>query len=372
MNSLRIKNFKCFIDQKVEFNDLTILTGANGNGKSTIIQALLLSRLAIEANQRNFDKIDLNEKNILTLGNAQQIIPISSDTVDNVVFELEKNDIVAKKICLDVSDGEALFVKASIEQNNPFVSLPIDKKEFYYLGAERLGPRTMSPIKAMDYVHVGVQGEFTAQVMGDPSFQIKVEPKRRLFSFSEISPLKEQVNAWMDYIFPGVRISAYYDPNLMVAQIRVENNYSRSFPTLESNVGFGVSYVLPIIVDGLIAKKESVLIVENPEVHLHPAAQSRIGFFLATMAAAGVNIIVETHSDHVLNGIQIAVGEGTLDSSKVVVNYLEENTEKNAPSVKLIRMTEKGELTAWPKGFFDQTQVDFVRMLKLRGFACKN
>lgn len=371
MNSLKIKNFKCFIDQEVEFNNLTILTGANGNGKSTIIQALLLSRLAIEANQRNFDKIDLNEKNILSLGNAQQIIPISSDTVDNVVFELKRNDIVATKISLDVSDGDALFVKTSIEAN-PYISWPIDKKEFYYLGAERLGPRIVSPIKAMDYVHVGVQGEFTAQVMGDPSFKIKIDSERRLIGFSEISPLNEQVNAWMDYIFPGVRISAYYDPNLMVAQIRVENNYSRSFPTLESNVGFGVSYVLPIIVNGLVAEKDSIFIVENPEVHLHPAAQSRIGFFLATMAAAGVNIIVETHSDHVLNGIQIAVGEGTLDSSKVVVNYLEENTEKNAPSVKPIRMTEKGELTAWPKGFFDQTKVDFVRMLKLRGFACKN
>ncbi len=371
MNLLKIKNFKCFIDQEVEFNNLTILTGANGNGKSTIIQALLLSRLAIEANQRNFDKIDLNEKNILSLGNAQQIIPISSDTVDNVVFELKRNDIVAKKISLDVSDGDALFVKTSIEAN-PYISWPIDKKEFYYLGAERLGPRIVSPIKAMDYVHVGVQGEFTAQVMGDPSFKIKIDSERRLIGFSEISPLNEQVNAWIDYIFPGVRISAYYDPNLMVAQIRVENNYSRSFPTLESNVGFGVSYVLPIIVDGLIAKKESLLIVENPEVHLHPAAQSRMGFFLANMAAAGVNVVVETHSDHVLNGIQIAVGERKLDSSKVVVNYLEENTEKNVPSVKPIRMTEKGELTAWPKGFFDQTQVDFVKMLKLRGFACKN
>ena len=78
-----------------------------------------------------------------------------------------------------------------------------------------------------------------------------------------------------------------------------------------TNMGFGVSYALPVITAGLLAPAGSLLVVENPEAHLHPAGQSRVGRFLAHLAASGVQVVAETHSDHVLNGVRLAAVEAT-------------------------------------------------------------
>ena len=169
------------------------------------------------------------------------------------------------------------------------------------------------------------------------------------------------------------------DTDTHTARIWVENNFSQGKTIYPTNTGFGISYSLPIIVACLIAKKDRLLVIENPEAHLHPSAQSKLGYFLGLMANAGVKILVETHSDHIINGIQIAVAKKVIDNSKVTINYfyreqkskdeLEEEKVlgiKQQPAVKSITITEKGELSEWPKGFFDQTQIDFMELNKIR------
>ena len=116
------------------------------------------------------------------------------------------------------------------------------------------------------------------------------------------------------------------------------------------------------------------MIVENPEAHLHPSAQSKIGQFLAVIALSGVNVIVETHSDHVINGIQIATARRTISKEYVTINFFskgenqqaENQTKNRQPIITEITINEKGELSRWPKGFFDQTQIDYVKLLDLR------
>ena len=134
-----------------------------------------------------------------------------------------------------------------------------------------------------------------------------------------------------------------------------------TFPT---NTGFGISYVLPIIVTCLLAEKDRWVIIENPEAHLHPAAQSKIGGFLAKMANAGLRIVVETHSDHIINGIQLAVAKKEIENSCIIINYFDKGEQQ--PKVHSISMNEKGELDKWPKGFFDQTEIDFAKLIELR------
>ena len=108
------------------------------------------------------------------------------------------------------------------------------------------------------------------------------------------------------------------------------------------------------------------MIVENPEAHLHPSAQSKIGRFLAMVANSGVNVIVETHSDHFVNGIQIATALKEIDKDLVTINYFSQEEYSEQPNVESITINEKGELSNWPKGFFDQTQVDFAELFKIR------
>ena len=106
--------------------------------------------------------------------------------------------------------------------------------------------------------------------------------------------------------------------------------------------------------------------MENPEAHLHPSAQSKIGRFLAKVANSGVNVIIETHSDHIINGVQIAVAEKEIKNTNVTVNFFSQFEDKTQPDVNSISIKEKGELTEWPKGFFDQSQIDYSHLIRLK------
>ena len=397
MDKLSIKNFKCFHNIEIDLNDLTVFAGVNGNGKSSAIQSLLLMRRTIEHcsdwktdhfefNQINGLNIELNDVYCLGLGNSENILHVE---YDNPIIELGlvKNSFDFE-ICYNVNDGQELFISpAAINSNSySYPENPLFFKEFYYLNAERLGPRIIQTLKFYDYLNVGFQGELTAQIIADidslekkSNFEIDVDRILNDPKFLKGSRFYHHVNAWLSYIIDGVTIDAKKDSETHTARIWVENNFSQGKSISPTNTGFGISYSLPIIVACLIAKKHRILIIENPEAHLHPSAQSKMGYFLGLIANAGVKIVVETHSDHVINGIQIAVAKGVIENSKVTINYFyrKQKTKeeldndkilglKQQPEVKHITITKKGELSEWPKGFFDQTQIDFMELTKIR------
>lgn len=129
------------------------------------------------------------------------------------------------------------------------------------------------------------------------------------------------------------------------------------------NVAFGNSYILPIILAVLTAPENSLLIIENPEAHLHPSAQFRTGQLLALAAEHGIQIIVETHSDHLLNGVRVMTkagmeGKGRTDAGKVEIHYIYQ--DKDHPELHLnerIVLEEDGTLDHWPQGFFDEWEL---------------
>lgn len=374
MNTLSISNFKCFTEVNIPINRLTVMAGANGNGKSTTIQALLFLRKTIEQSFKLSDdlyelndesinqRIDLNNGYLLSLGNSSYItnrhlgkneIKIGlDDSINSIEFEFDADDIKGQ-LYLTTFDS------------NYKGSNDIIKKTFYYLNAERIGPRISQAIQYYDYPNVGFQGEYVAQLIADVNYITPVEEERRHPKIKN-PRLEPQVNAWLDDLMPGVRVSAIQSIETLTAQIQVENYYIKGDPTIATNIGFGISYVLPIIVTGLIAEKGSFLIVENPEAHLHPSAQSKIGRFLAMVANSGINVIIETHSDHVLNGIQIAVAKEEIEADFATINFFSQKDEEVQPNIDSISISEKGELSNWPKGFFDQTQIDFAELFKLK------
>jgi predicted ATPase len=166
-------------------------------------------------------------------------------------------------------------------------------------------------------------------------------------------------------------------PGLQVKPIRLQEvlQSTLQFGTWElgsewvrsTNMGFGVSYALPIIVQGLLTAKGGILIVENPEAHLHPAGQSAMGRFLALCAADGVQVIVETHSDHVLNGICLAALEDKhpLRREDVLIHSFL-NEPQAGKQVLAIEIDKKGGFTQNPPGFFDQSAKDLQAILRAR------
>lgn len=391
MINFTIKNFKCFYKTSVNINKLTVLAGANGYGKSSIIQALLFLRRTIEHcakwDGQNYTQdidtnlsVELNGAYCLSLGMSNDIIPMNADMQSRLTLQLE-SDKEKLSIAYDLSDEKAFlwlnFANDGIKIEGDVIKLPIFKQVFYYLNAERIGPRVAQKVKFHDYPNVGCQGEFTAQILAEygnktaeKNHIIEVD-KSRILSLSDTNnSLIGQTQAWMQYLMPEVSVYSRIDDKMQRAQIIVENSYTKGSPVIATNIGFGISYVLPIIVTGLIAKPNAFMIIENPEAHLHPSAQSKIGEFLAIIAASGVNVIVETHSDHVINGIQIATAKGKISKDSITINYLNKTSDVSGrntqPEVSELTINEKGELSHWPKGFFDQTQIDFVELLRLR------
>jgi predicted ATPase len=367
---LEIRNFKCFTDARARLNGLTVLAGTNGAGKSTLIQSLLLLRstydvVAVDLLTTDIPirerHIALNGPYCLALGNSAMVL----------------NKHAGGDISIGISQGASrlrAFYRADPLQPQLSLELatieatkkefPISKLEFYYLNAERHGPRVQQELKHTSFEQTGWFGERTAQLLDRQNGYWKIE-EERCYPDVKSRYISDQANAWLNWIMPGVRIRATTDSQTLSSQILVENRYTESRPAISTNVGFGISYILPIIVSALSAEKGAFLIVENPEAHLHPAAQSKISQFLARMADCGLSVIVETHSDHVLSGIQIAVASGRVKSTDVTINYFED-VGGPQPSISEIEIKDNGSLSAWPKGFFDQSQRDLATLTRLR------
>ena len=381
-----INNFKCFYNADVILNNLTVLAGANGYGKSSVIQALLFLRRTIERcsklkgdryseNLNSSIEVELNGSYCLSLGMSNDVIPIESDTESLLQLKFE-NDSSSFGVKYKLSDDNNSLFLQLVESKllGDIANLSIFKKNFFYLNAERIGPRISQQMKFHRYPNVGWQGEYTAHILAEygykNEFNTHVEvDSLRLFSCENSSKyLLSQTQEWMEFILPGTVVDVEKATRMQSAQILVKNQYSKGMPILSTNIGFGISYVLPIIVTGLIAPKGSIIIIENPEAHLHPSAQSKIGHFLSVVAQSGVTVIVETHSEHVINGIQIAVAKKIINNNLITINFFskeEKESKYSQPSIKAININQDAMLSCWPTGFFDQTQKDYSMLYNL-------
>jgi predicted ATPase len=173
--------------------------------------------------------------------------------------------------------------------------------------------------------------------------------------------LPDVTAAWLQLLSPGVRPIANLIELADSAALRFEyKGYSdiqrdiETHPHRPSNVGFGLTYILPIIVACLSADRGSLLLLENPEAHLHPRGQAALGLLLSLCAADGVQIIVETHSDHVLNGIRLAAKKKDILAEKVMVHYFSRTVETGISVFDTPVLQENGRFSHWPEGFFDE------------------
>lgn len=381
MLRLSISNFKCFYDKTLEIKNLTVLAGANGNGKSSIIQSILFLRRTIEhcsycddtgySGRLDINRnVELNGSYCLALGTSKNIIPVDAELGSKMILSICGDNSKISVVYNHDDENNSLWIQpVESELEGNVNNLPILKKEFYYLNAERLGPRIAQRIISHDYPNVGCQGEYCAQILNTYGSirDFEVEESKLFVNDDKISrSLLKQVQLWLQFLMPDVVVDSVIDNDMLSAQIIVRNAYTMGEHVIATNVGFGISYVLPIIITGLLAKKDSLMIVENPEAHLHPSAQSRIAQFLSKIANSGVYVVVETHSDHFISGVQISSLKQDINHENVNLVYLDKPIGSKEPHLKEISINERGELSEWPIGFFDQTQQDYRDLLILR------
>jgi predicted ATPase len=363
---LDVKNFKSFQNTQFTFGKLTVLAGINGVGKSSLIQSLLLLRRAYQIEEGENISVNDKENTFLELGNTEEIVNIEAEG-KRFSFQFENTDSITSTIefTTDEYKKQVLTLSSAKKINSPFEV----EKTFHYLNAERIGPRKSQSAKDEGQYTVGFQGENTGYILelvkaGGVLELPEGQLEKRLFPEDKV-PIKtflKQVESWMNFIIPNVEISTSLIDQLNETTIRLKQKGSETSFLHANNIGFGISYVLPVVVSGLFAKKGEMFIVENPEAHLHPSGQSAIGQFLAHMAGAGVQVVVETHSEHVINGIRLAVLKNRIGHEKVCINFFDNRS--GSLEIQAISLSENGDLSDWPFGFFDQTQQDIAKILK--------
>lgn len=362
--NLSIEGYKCFKENTTfGLNNITLLTGANSAGKSSVIQSLLLLKKIAQAgiSEKNpWIDLELNDPNYaLELGKYDDIKTRSDNDYEeffnsgpaDIRFAL--NEGIAKIELENNIESEKIVKVSSEEKSIEIIRKNLDNR-FVYLNAERMAPhyeyRNTDSAELCD-CHGTNTGNVIQRHEND-NCNIA-----RAYSNSDKNKWSIELDKWIDYIFPGVAVE--------IIPSGSDHYQVIVLGSAATNVGFGITYALPILVSGLTVPEGGILIVENPEAHLHAKAQSNMGYFLARMAAAGVRVIIETHSEHIVNGIRRMIVEGKtrMSHEDMTIYFFQNTTEKK--NVKEITMDEIGNLSEFPVDFFDQVRQDMAELMKL-------
>jgi len=248
-----------------------------------------------------------------------------------------------------------------------WITEPIDAMEQFfsssllYIGPLRDEPKSLYASKMnFNADDIGSKGEFAAQVFLDNKDAIirYVNPER--IESPEGGPtlvegsLQEALVAWTKYLTIAEKIivedigkNGY---RILVRQPGEEKDYDIS------DVGVGISQVLPILVMGLLCEEGSTMLIEQPELHLHPKVQSRLADFFLSMVLSGKQCIAETHSEHIIDRLRLRIVQSATPANlrENIAIYFVDNPE-GLSEYKQIEINDYGVIPEWPDGFFDQS-----------------
>ncbi|MEP0961023.1 MAG: DUF3696 domain-containing protein [Roseobacter sp.] len=353
VNAISMQGFKCFDNLRLELGQLTLVTGFNGGGKSTALQPLLLCSQAIRLGK--LDKLPLNGL-LVRLGTAGDISSKQSDR--QMLLQVDGND---GKFAVQprLSAGDRILPLSNAPESHRSEKLERALKNLSFLGAVRIGPEDAFPLpESVEVRDVGHDGSF-APYWFDRLADDEIDP-RRLFPDTEASTFRKQLDSWLASLFPNAsaNVQNVLATSQMNLQFRLSELGSWQRP---SNIGYGLTYAFPILVALLAASPKQVIVIDSPEAHLHPSAQSQMGRILAAFANAGVQIIVETHSDHLLNGVRLALRDGHIRPDDLRIHFFNgANGKKHGVTTPGIGAG--GEIYEWPEGFFDQSEKDLSKL----------
>jgi predicted ATPase len=379
ITELRLQNFKCFRKLDLPLARFTLLAGLNGMGKSSVIQSILLLRQSWRSGDLQASRLLLNGE-LTELGTGEDILLEGADEDQiNIGLTLRFKNKTEKKADFAFGyDKESNLLQGQNPTPPGFLpgneliriaeqaALPPFGPAFHYVFAERFGPRKMLPLseahaRAQD---LGSHGQYVLHFLLEHGTKIELEKGDPRLAPDAGRTLLDQVDAWLQEISPGCHLNI--DPVRRADSAlsgfefdRPGDVKTRAFRA--TNVGFGLSYALPVLVALLAAPTDALVLLENPEAHMHPRGQTRLGQLAARAASAGVQVILETHSDHVLDGARLCVRDGQLAPGKALFHYFE---RKGAEAFVITpKIDSDGRLDQWPSGFFDQHDENLANLL---------
>lgn len=377
IEDIGVKNFKSLKDISLSAKNLNIMAGLNGTGKSSLIQVLLLMKQSFSLYINNKDDLILNGS-LIKIGKGQDALyQFASDEKLSVSLKLEKSKKIDLKYQYNPSRDR--LKSALVNQDTDFppiiskegirgIKAPPVLKDFQYICAERLGPldgHAMS-YSSIEEGNLGIKGEYAVHYLHVYGNKYKVDSKLKHENTEDLT-LNNQINGWMGEISPGVKVNVIEVPHIdqVLLSYQYEMGQGRTASFKPQNVGFGISYVLPIVVSLLTATKDKIIIIENPESHIHPRGQAELGKLMALAAANGAQLFIETHSDHIINGVRVAVKENLIDKDKVSICYFDKVTDREEQYTRITELgiDEQGELSDYPDNFLDEWNNQLLRLI---------
>lgn len=362
ITKISIENFKSIFNEEIEVGNLNLFTGVNGSGKSTFLQAMLILR-------QSYLSGNLYRKpQSITLGDQDKLVSLG--TFKDVLCQQAIKEAEKIRIKISFTNNELNYLSNNYStenrnMNNVYGELSQDIFQFenenlfndrcQYLAAERIQPDEDYP-RFQNNELLGKRGEFTAHYIEKYGTKDITINELSLKESPSSLTLINQINDWMSEISNSIEVIT--EENLKTNRIELSYQYKMKdgTPTQNhkpQNVGFGITHTLPIVTAILSAKPYDIIIIENPETHLHPRGQSRLAHLFAKAAQNNVQLFIETHSDHIVNGLRVAVKKNLIDKEKVYLNYFSK-TEQNLTKIEKIIVQKGGGLENWPDGFFDE------------------
>ena len=214
-----------------------------------------------------------------------------------------------------------------------------------FVGPLRERPRRRYELSEEMPAHVGTSGQAAPEI---------------LFRNQE-TPLLESVEKWLNEFGAGSGITFSESENTFSIQIKPQTRE----PTVNlADLGFGVSQVLPLIVQGFAATEGSTLIAEQPEIHLNPRYQALLANLFCEVSNRGVTTIIETHSEHLLLRLRRLIADEAISADDVGLYFVEKRRGRS--EVHRVPIQQNGHIdpAEWPEGFFAEPLHDAVALVE--------
>lgn len=396
LDSIQLTGFRACADTTpLALGPLSVLAGANNTGKSSFIGALLALVQSQQSASRNrlllqgewvdlgpFDELLSPDHQSFSIGVEGRLGPDDLSAVwhfDEVPDRRSRPEARVTKIDaalgserlsweLDASGrvvGEAgvqLLDPASVlrvEHLAPLRLFPYEAEQVLAVGPYRAPPTTLSAFRVgTDGSLVGLYGQYAAEAFS----------QRRNDSTEVLPPdagvgsdtLARAMNAWWSYILRDEITVTVEEVARAGYSVRLDTGAiaSRSF----GQVGFGLSQLWPILVACLASRPGDLVIVETPEAHLHPGAQHRVAGLFVELARRGRQVILETHSEHLVAAASLAVKRGELAPEDLALAFFSQ--ADGHTQIERIEVDASGRRLGAPEGFFDQATADLLELLR--------
>jgi hypothetical protein len=347
---ITIAGYKSIVkEQSIEIAPLTILAGANSSGKSSMIQPLLLLKQTLEA---PFDPGPL-------LING----PILKFTSTDQFLSRTSGNVRALRISLEAFGGRLTarfakrrqglqLVEGDLPQSSPLVAKVVGR--MIHVRGLRGNPERTYPITAVGDRFPGVFEYYVASIVEH-------------WQTHGAGEVLDALNADLDRLDLNSGIVAVRINDAQL-ELRVKRTQGAKDLVNIADVGFGVSQAIPILVALRVAEAGQMVYVEEPELHLHPRAQTRMASVIGDAAKRGVRVVVETHSELLLRAVQTLIAKKQLDRDLVRLHWFTRN-KSGVTQVRSAQMDNNGSFGDWPEDFGDvmlESEKDYLDAVEAR------